>query len=78
MADHDIIPPEGEIKHLLWVLHFLKAYLRQSAVCSMVGGSTGAIDPKTFWKYMWPFICSVANLKTVVVSLNLSVFYDIF
>jgi hypothetical protein len=21
-VDHDIIPPEGEIKHLLWTLHF--------------------------------------------------------
>jgi hypothetical protein len=48
MADHNVIPPEGEIKHLLWILHFLKAYPRQSAVCSMVGGSTGAVDPKTF------------------------------
>ncbi len=50
MADHDVLPPEGEIKHLLWSLHFLKAYPRQSAVCSMVEGSTGAIDPKTFRK----------------------------
>ncbi len=74
MADHDTIPPEGEIKHLFWTLHFLKAYPRQSAVCSMVGGSTGAIDPKTFWKYMWPFIYSVANLETVVVSLKLFCF----
>jgi hypothetical protein len=46
MADQDVIPPEGEITHLLWILHFLKAYPRQSAVCSTVGGSTGAIDPK--------------------------------
>jgi len=70
MANQDVLPPEGEIKHLLWTLHFLKAYPRQSAVCSTVGGSTGAIDPKTFWKYMWPFIRSIANLETVVVSLQ--------
>jgi hypothetical protein len=38
MADQDVLPPEGEIKHLLWTLHFLKAYPRQSAVCSTVGG----------------------------------------
>ncbi len=50
MADQDVLPPEGEMKHLLWTLHFLKAYPRQSAVCSTVGGSTGAIDPKTFRK----------------------------
>jgi hypothetical protein len=70
MADHAIISPEGEIKHLLWTLHFLKAYPRQAAVCSMIGGSTGAIDPKMFWKYMWPFIHSIANLETAVVSLK--------
>jgi hypothetical protein len=50
MVDQDVHPPEGEIKHLHWTLHFLKAYPRQSAVCSTAGGSTGAIDPKTFWK----------------------------
>jgi hypothetical protein len=70
MADHTVIPPEGEIKHLFWTLYFLKAYPWQSAVCSMVGGSTGAIDPKTFWKYMWPFIHSIADLGTVVTSLQ--------
>jgi hypothetical protein len=32
MADHNVLPPEGEIKHLLWTLHFLKAYPRKSAV----------------------------------------------
>jgi hypothetical protein len=70
MADHAIIPPEGVIKHLLLALHFLKAYPRQSAVCSTVGGSTGAIDPKTIRKCMWPFIHSIANLETAVVSLK--------
>jgi hypothetical protein len=70
MADLAVIPLEGEINHLLWTRHFLKAYPRQSAVCSTVGGSTGAIDLKTFWKYMWPFICSIANLETAVVSLQ--------
>jgi hypothetical protein len=38
MAEHNVIPPEGEIKHLLWTLHFLEAYPRQAAVYSMVGG----------------------------------------
>ncbi len=47
MPDHKVILPGGEIKHLLWTLHFLKAYLRQAAVCSTVGGSTCAIYPKT-------------------------------
>jgi hypothetical protein len=71
MANHDIIPPEGKIKHLLWTLHFLKAYPRQATVCSTVGGSTGAIDPKTLRKYMWPFIRAIADLEPALVSINL-------
>ena len=67
MMDQDLIPPDGEIKHLMWTLHFLKAYPRQGAVCSTVGGSSGAIDPKTFCKYMWPFIHAMANLESVLV-----------
>jgi len=67
MTDQDLIPPDGEIEHLMWTLHFLKAYPRQGAVCSTVGGSLGAIDPKTFRKYMWPFIHAMANLESVLV-----------
>ena len=70
MMDQDLIPPDGEIEHLMWTLHFLKAYPRQGAVCSTVGGSSGAIDPKTFRKYMWPFIHAMANLESVVVSID--------
>ena len=78
MVDCDGLPLEGEIKHLLWTLHFLKAYPKQAAVCLTVGGSTGAIDPKTFRKHMWPFIRAVAELKTNVVSKKYPVCYDIF
>jgi hypothetical protein len=68
IADQGVIPPEGDIKHLLWSLHFLKAFPRQAAVCSMVGGSTGAIDPKTLRKYMRLFILAMTNLEPAVVS----------
>ena len=70
MTDHDFIPPDGEIMHLMWTLHFLKAYPKQGAVCSMVGGSLGAIDPKTFHKYIWPFIRAMTNLEPAVVSID--------
>ena len=73
MAQKDFIPPKGETRHLLWTLHFLKAYPKQAAVCSTVGGSAGAIDPKTLRKYMWPFIRAVADLEPDVVSKNDSV-----
>jgi hypothetical protein len=36
MASHNVIPPEGGIKHLLFTLYFLNAYPKQAAVCSMV------------------------------------------
>ena len=78
MVDCNSLPLEGEIKHLLWTLHFLKAYPKQAAVYSTVGGSTGAIDPKTFRKHMWPFIRAVAELETDVVITKKHVFYDIF
>ena len=77
MVDRDSLPLEGEIKHLLWTLHFLKAYPKQAAVCLTVGGSTGAIDPKTFWKHMWPFIHVIAELETNVVSKKFPVCYDV-
>jgi hypothetical protein len=69
MVEHNVIPPEGEIKHLLWTLHFLNAYPRQAAVRSTVGGSTGAIDPKMLRKYIRLFICAVADLEPAVVSI---------
>jgi hypothetical protein len=75
LAFNNFVPPEGEMKHLLWTLHFLKAYPKQAVICSTVGGSAGAIDPKTLRKYMWPFICAVANLEPAVVSNNDSLFY---
>ena len=75
LAQNDFIPPGGELRHLLWTLHFLKAYPKQAAVCSTVGGSAGAIDPKTLRKYMWPFIRAVTDLEPAVVRKNDSVLY---
>ena len=68
MVARDIIPTEGEINHLLWTLHFMKAYPKQGVACSMAGGTNGAIDPKTHRKYMWPFIHAIAELEPFVVS----------
>jgi hypothetical protein len=61
------------MKYLLWTLHFLKAYPKQAAVCSAVGGSAGAIDPNTLRKYVWPFIRAVADFEPAVVRNNDSV-----
>jgi hypothetical protein len=49
----------------------LSGSISEAICCLLIGwGSTGVIDPKTFWKYMWSFICSIADLETVVVSLQ--------
>ena len=46
MVDRDGLPLEGEIKHLLWTLYFLKAYPKQAAVCLTVGGQLVRSTPK--------------------------------
>ena len=46
MVDRNSLPLEGEIKHLLWRLHFLKAYPKQVDVCSTVGGQLVRSTPK--------------------------------
>jgi len=70
LEEHDLVPKNGEIKHLLWTLVFLKVYPKQGPVCSIVGGTKGAVDPKTFRKWVWKFIFNIELLDEVVVSLN--------
>jgi hypothetical protein len=66
-----LLPVGGRPKHLLWALHFMKVYPKQSPGCSAVGASTGAVDPKTHRKWVWAFIDAVANLVDTVVSFRL-------
>lgn len=68
LTEHTLVPEEGMIKHLLWTLHFLRAYPKQAVACSTVGGSGGAIDPKTLRNHIWPFIEAIAFLIPDVVS----------
>jgi hypothetical protein len=63
-----LLPEGGRPKHLLWALHFMKVYPKQSPGCSAVGASAGAVDPKTHRKWVWAFIDAVANLDDIVVS----------
>ncbi len=69
LSKHDLVPPEGQIIHALWTLHFLKQYPKQDAGCPAVGRSRGAVDPKTFCKYVHPFIYAIASLEIYVVSI---------
>jgi hypothetical protein len=40
----------------------------------VVGGSAGAINPKTLQKFIWPFIEAIAELTSDVVSLLRMIF----
>ena len=69
LVNNDLLPEKAQIKHLLWALFFMKVYPKQGPACSVVGGSNGAVDPKTLGKWVWMFIQAIANLEPVVVSL---------
>ena len=64
-----LLPEKGRPKHLLWALHFMKAYPKQGPACATVGASSGAVDAKTFRKWVWAFIKAIVELEEVVVSL---------
>ena len=68
MEEDDLLPPKSKPKHLLWMLYFLKVYPRQAPGCSAVGGSGGAVDPKTLRKWVWLFIERIGELTDEVVS----------
>ena len=68
LSQRDMIPEQGRTNHLMWALFFMRAYPKKGVSCTTVGGSGGAIDPKTLRKYIWPFIHTIAKLEPVVVS----------
>jgi hypothetical protein len=72
LVQHDLLPKKAQVKHLLWALFFMKVYPKQEPACSIAGGSNGAVDPKTFRKWVWLFIPAIAELELVVVSTSSS------
>ncbi|KAL7464437.1 hypothetical protein ACHAXS_004777 [Conticribra weissflogii] len=66
----DFLPDDGTILHMLWTLYFFKVYPKQGVLCSGVGGSKGAVDPKTAQKYIWPFVSAIAALEEVVIKFD--------
>ncbi len=72
LVQHCLLPQNGKPKHLLWTLYFFNVYPKQGPACSGVGGSSGAIDPKTLWKWVWKFADAICELHVEVVSYNLS------
>jgi hypothetical protein len=68
LGEGGLRPEKCEPKHLLWALYFLKVYPREAPGCAAVGGSKGAIDPKTMRKWVWLVLERIADLADVVVS----------
>ena len=71
MVETGLLPAEGQILHFLWALHFMKEYPKQSTGSATAGGSGGAKDPKTWRKYLWPFVYALSGLEYHVVSFNM-------
>jgi hypothetical protein len=57
---------------MLWRMYFLKCYPPTQEACAAAGqADSGADDPKTWKKYVWPMIYALADLESEVVSLFL-------
>jgi hypothetical protein len=69
LLEDGLRPKKSKPKHLLWTLYFLKVYPREAPGCSAVGGSKGAIDPKTLRKWVWLFIERITELADEVVRI---------
>ena len=71
LVQHSLLPDDVEvaIPHLLWAMYFLACYPTTEEGCAAAADpDKGAIDPKTWRKYVWPMIYSLSDLESVVVS----------
>ena len=64
MDSRELILNDGRIHYLLWVLSFMKIYCKERMMCHL----NHIRDPKTFQKWVWLFIYSIAELEPSVVS----------
>jgi hypothetical protein len=62
LVENDLLPKKSRPKHLLWALYFLKVCPKHSPGCSVVSVSSGAIDLKTFRKWVWMLIENIQEL----------------
>jgi hypothetical protein len=54
------IPPKGTIIHLLWALHFLRAYDTVDALCHRLN-----VTAKTWRKWVWAMVAAIAQTDMV-------------
>jgi hypothetical protein len=66
----DMLKPEEwgenrvELKYLLWTMHFMKTYKKESDICGQV-----RCDEKTLRKWVWLFMERIAELAEDVVRI---------
>ena len=65
LESRKLIQKEGRIHHLLWALSFMKTYDKENTMCNLIY----IRDSKTFRKWAWLFIDSIAELESSVVSI---------
>lgn len=68
LNQHEKLDPDCDVMKMLWAMYFLKCYPLTQEACAAAGGTDGAIDPKTWKKYVWPAVYSIADLEAEVVS----------
>ena len=68
LLHYGLVPALGKFFHMMWAFMFMKLYNTETALCSYASGE-GAVDPKTFRKWVWPFIEALDELGYYVVSL---------
>jgi hypothetical protein len=72
LNEHNKLDEGSEVSHMLWSMYFMKCYPRTQEACAAAGqADSGAVDPKTWKKYIWPMIYALADLEAEVVSLFL-------
>ena len=67
-TDDDADLSHARPEHLLWALLFLKVYGDEHESSGLAGGDNGAVDEKTFRKWVEIFVSRIACLADQVVS----------
>ena len=69
LVENALLPEGATVPRLLWAMYFLFCYPKQEECCATAGTQEkGAVNPKTWWKYIWPYTSTLAELEHVVVS----------
>ena len=63
LDENRFVPESGQIHHLLWTLFFMKQYPTEGVACGAVVGLKGRVDPKTYRKWVHPFMEALSVLE---------------